>query len=87
MTVVLADPAGFAVDWDWQRGLTVWELGGQRWESRFAHKLLGHQLPARPASESRARRAARHWWRAQGHSQALGRAGPAPASPDGHPGR
>ena len=24
MTMVWGDPAGFAVDWDWQRGLTVW---------------------------------------------------------------
>jgi hypothetical protein len=29
MTMVWGDPAGFAVDWDWQRGLTVWELAGQ----------------------------------------------------------
>ena len=87
MSVVLVDPAGFAVDWDWQRGLTVWALGGQRWESRFAHKVLEHQLPARPASESRARRAARHWWRTQGCSQAFGRAESAPTAPGGNPGR
>ena len=30
MTIVRSDPAGFAVDWDWQRGLTVWLLTGRR---------------------------------------------------------
>ena len=35
MTMVWGDPAGFAVDWDWQRGLTVWELAGRRGEPRF----------------------------------------------------
>ena len=64
MSVVLADPAGFAVDWDWQCGLTVWALGGQRPKSYFARKVLGHQLPVRPASESRARRTACRRWRA-----------------------
>ncbi len=74
MSVVLADPAGFAVDWDWRCGLTVWSLEGRRHESHFAHKVLEYRLPARPPTEGRARRAARHWWRAQGHAQALGRA-------------
>ncbi|MGH3276562.1 MAG: hypothetical protein ACRDNZ_19815 [Streptosporangiaceae bacterium] len=73
MGIVVTDPTGFAVDWDWQCGLTVWELDGRGWESQFTRKLLEHQLPARPASEGRARRAARQWWRRQGKSQARGR--------------
>lgn len=87
MSVVMTDPAGFAVDWDWQDGLTVWALGGRHYESHFAHKILGHRLPARPASERRARRAARQWWRDQGHAQALGRSATAAAEPDGKRGR
>jgi hypothetical protein len=71
MTMVWSDPAGFAVDWDWQRGLTVWGLAGRRFEPRFDRRLLGHELPARPAGERQARAAARRWWRAQGHAQAL----------------
>jgi hypothetical protein len=68
--VVLADPEGFAVDWDWQRGLTVWAVAGPRSGSRFGTRVLDHQLPARPASEGRARRAARRWSWAQGRAQA-----------------
>jgi hypothetical protein len=83
MSVVVADPAGFAVDWNWQQGLTVWALAGPRSESRFDHKVLEHQLPALPAGESRARRAARHWWRAQGRSRAVSQAGPAPGGETG----
>jgi hypothetical protein len=70
VSVVLADPEGFAVDWDWQRGLTVWAVAGPRSGSRFGTRVLDHQLPARPASEGRARRAARRWWWAQGRAQA-----------------
>ena len=33
MTVVLADPAGFAVDWNCQRHLTVWALAGRPYEA------------------------------------------------------
>lgn len=84
MSVVLADPDGFAVDWDWQRGLTVWAVAGPPFESRFGHRVLQHQLAARPASEGRARRAARRWWRAQGRSQALSRAGSAPGDLSSH---
>ena len=50
MTIVRSDPAGFAVDWDWQRGLTVWLLAGRRSEPRFDRKLLEHELPA-PAGQ------------------------------------
>jgi hypothetical protein len=71
MTMVWGDPAGFAVDWDWQRGLTVWELAGQRSEPRFDRKVLEHELPARPAGERQARAAARRWWQTHGHAQAL----------------
>jgi hypothetical protein len=71
MTMVLGDPAGFAVDWDWQRSLTVWELAGQRSEPWFDRKVLDHELPAQPPGERQARAAARRWWRAQGHAQAL----------------
>ncbi|HLI36987.1 MAG TPA: hypothetical protein VKV80_06555 [Streptosporangiaceae bacterium] len=74
MTIVWADPAGYALDWDWRRGLTVWELAGRRSEPRFGRKVLAHELPARPASQREARSAARRWWRAQGHAQALGAA-------------
>jgi hypothetical protein len=56
MTMVWGDPAGFAVDWDWQRGLTVWELAGRRSEPRFDRKVLEHELPARPAGERQAGR-------------------------------
>jgi hypothetical protein len=69
--MVWSDPAGFAVDWDWQRGLTVWELAGRRFEPRFDRKVLEHELSARPADERQARTTARHWWRTQGQTQAL----------------
>lgn len=72
MTTVWSDPEGFAVDWDWQRGLTVWALAGRRSEPQFDGKVLEHELPARPAGERQARAAARHWWRTQGRAEALG---------------
>lgn len=50
MTMVCGDPAAFAVDWDWQRGLTVWELAGRRSEPRFDRKALEHERPARRAA-------------------------------------
>lgn len=75
MTVVWADPAGFAVDWDWQRRLTVWALAGRRFEPRFDRKVLEYELPARPANERRARAAARRWWRTEGRTAALSAAG------------
>ena len=59
MTTVRGDPAGLAVDWDWQRGLTVGVLAGQRSEARFDRKVLEHKLSARPASERQAQAAAR----------------------------
>ena len=34
MTVVLADLAGFVVDWNWQRHLTVWTLTGRHYEPK-----------------------------------------------------
>ena len=71
MTVVLADPAGFAVDWSWQRHLTVWALAGRRYEPQFDSKVLEHELPVRPSSEWQAHAAARRWWRTQGRTQAL----------------
>ncbi len=73
MTMVWGDPAGFAVDWDWQRGLTVWTVTGPRFESRFDRKILEHELPARPAGERRARAVAARWWRTHGRSDASGR--------------
>lgn len=85
MSVVMADPAGFAVDWNWQRGLTVWALAGRRSEPRFDHKVLEHQLPALPADENRARRAARRWWRVQGRSAAVRQAGLTPGGENGSP--
>ena len=71
MTVVLADPAGFAVDWNSQRHLTVWTLAGRRYEPQFDSKVLEHELPDRPASERQAHAAARRWWRTQGRTRAL----------------
>ena len=71
MTMVWGDPAGFAVDWDWQRGLTVWRLAGRGSEPRFDHNVLEHELPTRPAGERQAQAAARRWWRTQGRSGAL----------------
>ena len=70
MSVVLVEPSSFAVDWDWQRGLTVWTVQGPR----FDRPILEYQLATRPGNESRARRAVRRWWRAQGHDRALSRA-------------
>ena len=64
--MVWADPGGFAVDWDWQLRLTVWELAGPRFESRFDRKVLEYELPAQPPSERRARAVAGRWWRSQG---------------------
>lgn len=81
MSVVLTEPDGFAIDWDWQRCLTVWAVRGDR----FGDKITEHQLGTRPGSEFRAGRAARRWWRGQGRSQALERAGgPAPVPARGH---
>lgn len=75
MTMVWGDPAGFAVDWDWRRGLTVWELAGRRSEPRFDRKLFEHELPDRPASQRQAQAAAHRWWRTQGRAKALSTAG------------
>jgi hypothetical protein len=71
MTMVWGDQAGFAVDWDWQRGLTVWELAGRGSELRFDRKVLEYELPARPPGERQARAAAGRWWRTQGRAEAL----------------
>jgi hypothetical protein len=49
ISVVLADPGGFAIDWDWQRRLTVWTIR----EDRFGDKITEHQLETRPGSEVR----------------------------------
>jgi hypothetical protein len=51
MTVVWADPAGFAADWNWPRHLTMWALAGRPSESRFDSQVLEHELPDLPASE------------------------------------
>ena len=83
MTTVWGDPAGFAVDWDWQRGLTVWALAGRRSEPRFDRKVFEHELPARPTGGRQARAAARRWWRTQGHAEALAAA----RGSDSQPGR
>jgi hypothetical protein len=74
MTMVGWDHAGFAVDWDWQRTLTVWSLAGPPFTSRFDRRVLEHELATRPAGERQAGAAADHWWQAQGRSEALGRA-------------
>jgi hypothetical protein len=71
MTMVLTDPAGFAVDWDWHRGLTVWVLAGRRFESRFDSKVLEHELAVRLTGERQARAVARRWWRTEGRAEAL----------------
>ncbi len=75
MAMVWSDPAGYAVDWDWQRTLTVWTLAGPRFTSHFERRVLKHELPARPADARRAGAEAGRWWRAQGRSEALGRTG------------
>ena len=71
MTVVLADPAGFAVDWNSQCYLTEWTLAGRRYEPQFDSKVLEHELPVRPTSERQAHAAARRWWQTQGRTHAL----------------
>ena len=71
MTVVLADPAGFVVDWNWESHLTVWTLTGRHYEPQFDSKVLEHELPDRPTSQRQAYGAARRWWRAQGRTQVL----------------
>jgi hypothetical protein len=71
MTVVLADPAGFAVDWNWQRHLTVWTLTGRPYEPQFDSRMIEHELPDRPTSQRQAQAAAHRWWRAQGRTQVL----------------
>jgi hypothetical protein len=75
MSVVLTDPAGFAVDWNWQSHLTVWTLSGRHYEPRFDSKVLEHDLADRPASQRQAHAAARRWWRAQGRAQVLSAVG------------
>lgn len=74
MTLVWWDAAGLAVDWDWQRSLTVWTVRGPRFPSRFDGRILEHELAARPVSERHARAAAGRWWRVRGRSEALERA-------------
>ena len=71
MTVLLADPVGLAVDWDWQRHLTVWATAGRLHEPHFDSKVLEHELPERPASARQAHAAAGRWWRTEGRTQAL----------------
>lgn len=71
MSVVLADPAGFAVDWNWQRHLTVWTLTGRPYEPQFDSKVIEHEMPDRPTSQRQAHAAAHRWWRAQGRAQVL----------------
>ncbi|GEM_PF-2134252 len=71
MTVVLADPARFVVDWNWQRHLTVWTLTGRHYEPQFDSKVLEYDLLDQPASQRQAHAAARRWWRAQGRTQVL----------------
>ena len=71
MTVVWADPAGFAVDWNWQHHLTVWTLTGRPSEPQFDSKVFEHELPDRPTSERQAHAAARPWWRTQGRTEVL----------------
>ena len=83
MTMVWGDPAGFAVDWDWHRGLTVWALAGRRFEPWFDRRVFEHELPARPAGERQAQAAARRWWRTKGRAEALAAA----RGSDSQPGR
>lgn len=72
MTTVLGDPdERYAVDWDWQRVLTVWTLAGRTFESRFADKVLEHELPSAPAGEREAQAVARRWWLAEGRAEAM----------------
>jgi hypothetical protein len=81
MTVVLSDPVGFAVDWNWQRHLTVWSLAGRHYEPYFDHIVAQHELPEKPVGQRQAHAAARRWWREQGRTEALAALGenaPAP---------
>ena len=71
MTAVLADLAGFVVDWNWQRHLTVWTLTGRHYEPQFDSKVLEHDLPDQSASQRQAHAAARRSWRAQGRTLVL----------------
>ena len=80
MTVVLADPEGFAVDWNWQRHLTVWALTGRTYEPQFDSKVLEHELRVQPTSQRQAHAAARSWWRARAAPRRSPRSGRAPAS-------
>jgi len=83
MTVVLADPAGFAVDWNWQHHLSVWTLTGRPYEPQFDSKVLEHELPDQPTTARQAHAAARRWWRTQGRTQALAALGESASQP-GH---
>lgn len=67
MSVVFVDPAGFALDWDWERQLSVWMVRGLCFDRRLAE----HQLASRPRNEGHAGRAAQAWWLAAGRDQAL----------------
>ncbi len=72
MTMVWGDPAGFAVDWDWQRGLTGWELAGRLSEPRFDRKALEapvaavRKLSASGCGQAGLRRCVAGRWRAGG---------------------
>lgn len=67
MTWLITDPTGFAVDWDWRCGLTVWSERGAWFDSPIAE----HELATRPRTERQALRAAKRWWSAEGREQAL----------------
>lgn len=82
MSVVLSDPAGFVVDWNWQKHLTVWTLSGRHYEPQFDSKVLEHDLPDRPGSQRQATAAARRWWRAEGRNQVLGSVGESASQPE-----
>ncbi|MCL2582158.1 MAG: hypothetical protein FWE35_06855 [Streptosporangiales bacterium] len=68
-TVWSDEDKNYAVDWDWGRRFTVWTLTGRYAESKYAEKVLDHDLPSRPSSEEAAGSEARRWWQSQGRSE------------------
>jgi len=63
--VIVHSEPGYAIDWDWSTGLTVWSTGVDRFE-----QVLGtHRLEHVPKGGAQAARAAERWWQQEGRAE------------------
>lgn len=68
--IVHSEP-GYAIDWDWSSGLTVWSHDADRLE-----QILGtHRLDHVPKGETQAAHAAERWWHREGRAELSDRSG------------